>query len=103
MQKSYGCLFFFFCLLRASRSKRRKSSCDFPSACCKQTKQVRPTTNRGMQKWDLSFSTYTLHTRFFTFGADLYAQSVIINKISATELSRKLIKSALLVGRTIES
>ncbi len=31
-------------------------------------------------------------------GADLYAQSVIINKISASELSRKLIKSALLVG-----
>ncbi len=37
-------------------------------------------------------------TRFCTFGADLYSQSVLINKISASELSRKLIKSALLVG-----
>ncbi len=33
----------------------------------------------------------TLHTYiqyFHTFGADLYAQSVLINKISASELSR---------------
>ncbi len=37
-------------------------------------------------------------TYFRTFGADLYAQSVIINKISASELSQKFIKSALLVG-----
>ncbi len=35
---------------------------------------------------------------FCTFGADLYAQSVLINKISASELSRKFMKSALLVG-----
>ncbi len=35
---------------------------------------------------------------FCMFGTDLYAQSVLINKISALELSRKLIKSALLVG-----
>ncbi len=36
---------------------------------------------------------YTLHTRFRTFGADLNdAQSVIINTISASELSRKIIK-----------
>ncbi len=41
---------------------------------------------------------YTLHTCFCMFGADLYAQSVLINKVSASELSRKLIKSALLVG-----
>ncbi len=39
-----------------------------------------------------------MHTHVCTFGADLYAQSVIINKISASELSRKFIKSALLVG-----
>ena len=38
------------------------------------------------------------HTCFCTFGANLRAQSVFINKISASELSRKLIKSALLVG-----
>ncbi len=41
---------------------------------------------------------YTLHTRFCTFGADLCAQSVLINKNSSSELSRKFIKSALLVG-----
>ena len=35
---------------------------------------------------------------FAHFGANLYAQSVFINKISASELSRKFIKSALLVG-----
>ncbi len=32
------------------------------------------------------------------FGADLYAQLVLINKISALELRRKCIKSALSVG-----
>ncbi len=37
-------------------------------------------------------------TFFCTLGTDLYAQSVIINKISESELSRKFIKSALLVG-----
>ncbi len=31
---------------------------------------------------------YALNTRFCTFGADLYAQSVLINKISASELSQ---------------
>ena len=31
-------------------------------------------------------------------GTDLHAQSVLVNKISASELSRKFIKSALLVG-----
>ncbi len=41
---------------------------------------------------------YTLHTRFCTFDTDLNAQSVLINKISASELSMKFIKSALLVG-----
>ena len=47
----------------------------------------------------LKYIQYTLHTRFFcTFGGDLYAQLVLINKISALELSRKFIKSALLVG-----
>ena len=39
-----------------------------------------------------------LHTWFCTFGADLCAQSVLIIKISVSELSRKLTKSALLVG-----
>ncbi len=51
-----------------------------------------PTTKGGMQNGS------TLHTRFCTFGGDLHAQLVFINKTSASELSRKLIKSALLVG-----
>ena len=42
---------------------------------------------------------YTLHTRLCTFGADSYARSVLINKISASELGRKFIKSSLLVGK----
>ena len=42
---------------------------------------------------------YTLHTHFCTFGANLYGQSVLINKIPASELSRKFVKSALLVGQ----
>ncbi len=41
---------------------------------------------------------YTLHARFCTLGADLHAQSVLIDKLSASELSRKFIKSALWVG-----
>ncbi len=39
------------------------------------------------------------YTCFCTFGTDLPAQSVLINEISASELSRKFIKSALLVGQ----
>ena len=35
-------------------------------------------------------------------GVDLYAQSVLADKISASELSRKFVKSALLVGKTVE-
>ncbi len=39
-----------------------------------------------------------LHSRFCMFGTDLYAQSALINKISASEFTRKVIKGALLVG-----
>ncbi len=56
-----------------------------------------PTNNA---KWKLSRNIYTLHTRLCTFGGGLYAQAVLSNKISALELSRKFIKSALLVGMT---
>ncbi len=35
---------------------------------------------------------------FGSFGADLHAQSVLINEISAPQLRRKFTKSALLVG-----
>ena len=41
---------------------------------------------------------HNAYTFFCTFGADLYAQSVFINKISALELSWKFIKGALMVG-----
>ena len=38
-----------------------------------------------------------MHAHFCMFGADLYPQWVLINKISASQLSRKLSKSALLL------
>ncbi len=41
---------------------------------------------------------HNAYTFFCTFGTDLYVQSVLTMKISASELSRKFIKSALLVG-----
>ncbi len=46
----------------------------------------------------LEIYTYTLHTCFCMFGTDLYSHSVLINKISESELSREFIKRALLVG-----
>ncbi len=46
-----------------------------------------------------SQSEYRIHMVFFCmFGANSYAQSVLNDKISALELSRKFIKAALLVG-----
>ena len=42
--------------------------------------------------------THCTHVFFCMFGSDLYAQSVLINKISESELSRKFTKSVLLVG-----
>ncbi len=50
-------------------------------------------------KWKLSRNVYTLRTRFLhVLAPDLRARPVPINKISASELSQKSIKSALLVG-----
>ncbi len=57
-----------------------------------------PTTKGGMQNGKVSRNVYTMHARFCTFGADAHAQSMLISKVSASELSRKFIKSALLVG-----
>ena len=57
-----------------------------------------PNHQRWPAKWKLSWNTYALHTHFCMFGADLHAQSALVNKISASELSRKFVKSALLVG-----
>ncbi len=64
----------------------------------KQNVIIIPNHQQLYAKWKLSRNMYTLHTRFCTFGAHLYAQSVFVNKISAAELRRKLSKSALLVG-----
>ncbi len=47
--------------------------------------------------------TYTLHTRSCTFGAHLYVQSVLPNKIYASDLSMKFTKSVLLVGWAVKS
>ncbi len=41
---------------------------------------------------------YALHACFCMLGADSHAQSVLSNKIPASELRRKFAKSALLVG-----
>ena len=73
----------------------------FLRRCARITGKLSPNHQRWHAKWKLSRSEYAhvAHTFFCTLGADLYAQSVLINKISASELSRKLIKSALLVGR----
>ena len=38
------------------------------------------------------------HHVSLTFGSDLHAQSGLANEISASELSRKFVKGALLVG-----
>ncbi len=46
---------------------------------------------------------HVAHMFFARFGIDLHAQSVIINEISASELSRKFIKSVLLVGWKLPS
>ncbi len=47
----------------------------------------------------LEYTAYTMHTHFCTFGADLYVQSVLINKISALELSRCLLRLHCWLGR----
>ena len=59
-----------------------------------------PTTNGGMQNGSsVVIHEHCMHV-FCTFGANLYAQSVLINEISAMELCRKFIKSVMLVGLT---
>ena len=61
-----------------------------------------PNHHRWHAKWKLSWNSYSTHCMhvFCTFGTNLYTQSVLINKISASELSQKFIKRALLVGYT---
>ncbi len=60
-----------------------------------------PNHQRWYAKWKFISNIYRMHTHLCMFGVDLYAQSVLSNKISASELSRKFIKSALLVGRLV--
>ncbi len=56
------------------------------------------TTNDGIQNGSsMGICTHRVYI-FARLGVDLHAQSVLINKISASELSRKFIKSVLLVG-----
>ncbi len=58
-----------------------------------------PTTNGGVQNGSsVGIGTRCMHVFLHVLGADLHAQSVLVNKISASELSRKFIKNALLVG-----
>ncbi len=54
-----------------------------------------PTTKGGVQKWKLSWNMHTLHTCFCVSCVDLHAQSVLIDKISAVELSRKSSKACV--------
>ncbi len=81
--------------------RRRWSPFPFPLQAQMESKSISPTTNCGMQKkWKLRRNTYTLHARFRTVGADFVMLSrCLLAKISASELSPKFIKSALLVGR----
>ena len=62
--------------------------------------QESPTTNTLVCKIGAqSEYVHVAYTFYAHLAPDLYAQSVVSNKISASELSRKFIKSALLVGR----
>ncbi len=69
-----------------------KSCAQFPMA------SQRPTVVCKMETQLEYMYVYTMYTRVCMFGVFLYAQSVLINKISALELSQKFIRSALLVG-----
>ena len=58
-----------------------------------------PTTNSGMRNGSsVGTCTHRIHV-FARLALICNAQSVLINKISASELRRKLTKSALLVGK----
>ena len=59
-----------------------------------------PNQQRWHAKWEAQLEcVHISYTIFARFGADLHAQSVLINKIFASELSPNLVKSALLVGQ----
>ena len=50
-----------------------------------------PNQQRWHAKWKLSRNAYATHSRLCTFCVNSQAPSVLIDKISASELSRKLI------------
>ena len=80
--------------------KQKEMKLQYMAPCEKHKGKAYPTTNGGMQHGSsvgIHTHAYTVPTRFCTFGTDLYAQSVLINKVFAS-FSRKFIKSALLVG-----
>ncbi len=76
------------CVCERERERRRE----------RERERDGPNHQRWYAKWKLSRNMYALHARFCTFDADLHAQSALRNKISASDLSRKFIESALLVG-----
>ena len=58
-----------------------------------------PTTNGGMQKWKAQLEHVRLAYTFLPrLPPDLHAPSAFISQVSAPELGRKFIKSALSVG-----
>ncbi len=67
------------------------------------TKITYPTTNGRMLSGSSAGLCAHCVSIFCTFGANFYAQSVLISKISASEISRKFIKSAIVgwVGLTV--
>ncbi len=96
--------FSFFC--RSEKKREKQEQIPVPNPCNvtwveSKNKNIEvhfPNHQRWYAKWKFSQSMYTLHSRFRTFGTDLYAQSVLSNKKSASELGQKFIKSALLMG-----
>ena len=72
--------------------------------CEKSRRSEDPTTNGGTRTGSSVgiCTTQCMHVFFCTFGTDLYAQLVLSNKTSASELSRKFIESALLVGEEVK-
>ena len=64
-----------------------------------QYSNVGPNQQRWYAKWKLSLKcVHIAYNVFVRFGTDLHAQSVLIDKVSASELRRKFIKVALSVG-----
>ena len=83
------------------KTHRKKKYCKGLQVGMIETKTLwcnNPTTNGGMQNGS-PVGICTRRIRVFArFGADLHARSALSDKISASELSRKLIKVASLAG-----